>query len=406
MIAGGAFGAFVILVAFSPSQSLHGPAYAQIDRSVAPGPSDSASRANAAPEFPSSETSVRSVDEDTPPYQNIGTPVTATDPDNDTLTYSLENASKSQFIIVESTGQLQTGAPLNYEAKSTYTVKVIATDPSGATGSITVSINVGNVNEPGKVALYWNQPQVSTALKATLTDPDGDVSGKTWVWEKSASNSGPWSLISEATSANYTPVVGDANNYLRATASYTDGEGSGKIAQAVSDYAARAAPATNSAPEFPSTEDGIRTIPENAEAGEAIGAPVVATDADEDPLTYSLGGEDATSFDIVASTGQLRTEAPLDYETKSSYTVTVTANDPSNAFATTTVTIAVTNMGEAGVGGVFGSRLSMAIMALGASLVGAGAIVRRRPAFTLPGWLPLRWRKRWWSRQRSRWSNL
>ena len=51
---------------------------------------------NSAPQFPSSETGARTVDENTPWYQNIGDPVVATDPDDDKLTYSLENARTSR----------------------------------------------------------------------------------------------------------------------------------------------------------------------------------------------------------------------------------------------------------------------------------------------------------------------
>ena len=82
-------------------------------------------------------------------------------------------------------------------------------------------------------------------------------------------------------------------------------------------------------------------------AGTAIGAVVSATDADNDPLTYTLGGDDAASFDIDSMTGQLKTNASLDYETKSSYSVTVTATDTSGASnnsATITVTINVTDV--------------------------------------------------------------
>ena len=73
--------------------------------------------------------------------------------------------------------------------------------------------------------------------------------------------------------------------------------------------------------------------------GVNIGAPISATDADEtgdddtDPkefgntLTYKLGGDDAASFDIDSSTGQLITKAPLNQEVKSSYSVTVTVED-------------------------------------------------------------------------------
>ena len=126
--------------------------------------------------------SPRAIDENTPPNSNIGAPVAATDYDNDTLTYSLENAGVSHFGIDRSTGQLRTGSPLDYETKNSYTVKVIATDLSGRSNSITVTITVNNLDEPGTVSLSWRQPQVGTELEAALTDPDGDVSSLTWQW--------------------------------------------------------------------------------------------------------------------------------------------------------------------------------------------------------------------------------
>ena len=55
----------------------------------------------------------------------------------------------------------------------------------------------------------------------------------------------------------------------------------------------------NNAPEFPATETGMRSVPENTAAGENIGAPVMATDADAgDTLMYTLGGTDMASFAI------------------------------------------------------------------------------------------------------------
>ena len=87
---------------------------------------------------------------------------------------------------------------------------------------------------------------------------------------------------------------------------------------------------TNSAPWF---NDGLRTtrsVRENTEAGEAIGAPVEATDPG-DALTYTLSGDESVSFDIDTGSGQLKTKAPLDYETKTSYMVTVSVKDGKNA---------------------------------------------------------------------------
>ena len=98
--------------------------------------------------------------------------------------------------------------------------------------------------------------------------------------------------------------------------------------------------------------DGPRTdrsIAENTAVGENVGPPVVATGSGN--LTYRLGGADAGFFAIVTATGQIQVGdgTILDYEAeKNTYTVEVTATDPSGAAAMITVTITVTNLDEAG----------------------------------------------------------
>ena len=87
---------------------------------------------------------------------------------------------------------------------------------------------------------------------------------------------------------------------------------------------------------------------ENTNVGEAVGAPIAATDAEDDALTYALGGADAALFAIDPDTGQIRVGAgtTLDYEAdKNIYEVTVTATDSLGASTTVAVTIAVTNVG-------------------------------------------------------------
>ena len=133
--------------------------------------------------------------------------------------------------------------------------------------------------------------------------------------------------------------------YLRVTITYTDRLGPDKTASAASANPVQAAPDSNVAPVF-STDTAQRSIPENTPAGRNIGERVTATDNDNDTLTYSLGGTNAASFDIVPGTGQLQTEGALDFETKSTYTVTVTARDPSSETDTITVTINVTDVNE------------------------------------------------------------
>ena len=308
---------------------------------------------NSSPEFPSEAITV-AVDENTLPFAGIGSPITATDPDSDTLTYSLENASVSHFGIDSSTGQLLVGSPLDHETQGSYTVKVIATDPSGAEDTIDVTITINDLEEAGTVSLSWKQPQVDTVLEASLTDPDGDVSGTTWQWSWSNTKGGDYTDFDGAASASYTPVTGDVDKYLRATASYTDGEGSGKTAQMVSYRRVRAAPADNSPPAFPAPEDisggygcsgsdperGVclyvkRSTPVDAQ----IYQPVRAEDPDDDEVRYSLEGPDVESFDIVASTGYLLTEELFRDVDQDAYTVTIWAADSSGASDTIKATI-------------------------------------------------------------------
>ena len=102
---------------------------------------------------------------------------------------------------------------------------------------------------------------------------------------------------------------------------------------------------SNTAPVFIDGSSVTRSVAENTAAGTDIGAAITATDAENDTLTYTLSGADASAFDIERTTGQLKTKAPLDYETQNVWTVTINASD--NRFTNSiTVTINVTDIEE------------------------------------------------------------
>ena len=124
-----------------------------------------------------------------------------------------------------------------------------------------------------------------------------------------------------------------------------------------------AADTRNKAPVFDdqdNVEDGIqntettRTVAENTAAGanQVNGGVVTATDpntaAQQDTVSYSLGGDDASSFDIGLTSGQITvgTGTKLDYETKDTYMVTVIATDSYGESASIAVTITVTDENE------------------------------------------------------------
>ena len=225
----------------------------------------SANAVNTVPAF-DADTATRSVDENTAAGENIGAPVMATDADDDMLTYTLSGTDASSFDIDESTGQLMTMADLDYETETTYIVTVTAKDTSEATDSVMVTINVTNVDEDGTVTLS-SETKVGVAITATLTDADGSVTGTTWQWASSDAMDGTYTNIAAATLDSYTPVEGDANMYLRATAMYTDGHGPGKSESMVSANAVIPTTGNPVADEYDANEDGKI---DRAEVGQAV----------------------------------------------------------------------------------------------------------------------------------------
>ena len=80
---------------------------------------------------------------------------------------------------------------------------------------------------------------------------------------------------------------------------------------------------------------------------------MAARDPDGDALAYTLSGADPQFFVLHPATGQLRVNVPLDYETRSSYSVVVRAADGRGSGSFIAVTIAVTNVGLEGMVGQY-----------------------------------------------------
>ena len=84
--------------------------------------------------------------------------------------------------------------------------------------------------------------------------------------------------------------------YLRAAATYYDPVGdAAETAMGVSDFSVEGKPAINAKPKFPDQDPGTSgtqnrvaelEVDEETAVGTSIGDPVVATDADNDPLIY------------------------------------------------------------------------------------------------------------------------
>ncbi len=326
---------------------------------------------NKAPAFPDQDLEtdgdqtdkVRTVDENTNADQPIDGEVTAGDPNDDTLTYTLGGTDMASFGIDRGTGQLMTKVALNKEVKDTYMVTVTATDPSGLSDTVNVIIKVTNVDEDPVImrapvanvapefasAMITIPVEENTAAGEDIGNPVAatDANGDTLTYALGGTDAASFD-IDAATGQLMTKAALDyetkASYSVTVTATDPSGASAAKdVTITVTDVDENG---PNVAPAFPPSETGARSVAENTAADENIGQPVTATDADGDTLTYTLGGANMADFDIDPATGQLMTKSALDYETKSTYTVTVTASDGNGGSVDVTVTIMVTDVDE------------------------------------------------------------
>ena len=127
--------------------------------------------ANQAPSFGASSRSL-TVAENTPTSTEFGTAVTATDPENDSLTYTLGGTDMSSFVFRTGSGKLATSAALDHEDKISYEVTVTADDGNGGSAEIDVTIAVSDVDEPPAAPAPPTVASVSaTELTVTWTAP-------------------------------------------------------------------------------------------------------------------------------------------------------------------------------------------------------------------------------------------
>ena len=171
--------------------------------------------ANNAPVF-SPTTATREVAENSAVGTSVGAVVTATDADNDTLTYSLEGTDAASFDIESGTGQIKTKSGVTYDfeaAQNTYEMTVKADDGNGGTDTIEVNIALLDADEksakPDKPTLAAVAGS-STSLTATWEKPDldggPDIAGYDLQYREGTT--GTWEDFAHSDTAVTTTVTG------------------------------------------------------------------------------------------------------------------------------------------------------------------------------------------------------
>jgi hypothetical protein len=120
-----------------------------------------------------------SVNENLSSLTTVGT-FSTTDPDDgNTFTYSFASGGADNGSFVISGSDLLTNETFNYEAKSSYSIRIRSTDQGGLYYEKDFTITINNVNEsPTDISLSNSSQNENTAINTTIgtfstTDPDG-----------------------------------------------------------------------------------------------------------------------------------------------------------------------------------------------------------------------------------------
>ncbi len=291
---------------------------------------------------------------------NLGDPFTATDTNGDHLTYSLSGPDAAMFDLDSSSGQIKSKVGVNYdhESQPSHSVSITVSDGNGSSDTIGVTINVADVNEPPlSPAAPMATPVAgdSTSLLVDWNPPSNvgrpAISGYNVQYRHV--DSGAWSngprLVS-GTSTTLTSLSADTPYQVQVKASNNEGDspwsspGNGRTLKGDND--------TNSPPAFPSVT-ATRSFNENVgdattTTAENLGSAIIATDADDDMLQYSLDGGDVSLIDINTGSGQLMSKVGVNYshETTPTLSVIVRASDGNGGSDTIPVTINVIDIDE------------------------------------------------------------
>ena len=246
-----------------------------------------------------------SLDENPLVNDEIGT-VVATDPDEDELSYSLEEEASSFVSIDETSGVLTVVDPdyFDFETYSSQVFNVTVTDAYEASSTAQITININNSNDNAPImgdyifSIDENSPDGFSVGTVSSTDADGeDVT-----YTITAGNADEGFAIDgntgEITVATPSVIDYESTTSFELTVEASDGlnSGTGQVTINLNDLDDSTAPVFS---------DQSFTIIESIENGNQVGQ-LVASDPSQLDLTFSIvSGNDDEAIALDSETGEL-----------------------------------------------------------------------------------------------------
>ena len=296
---------------------------------------------------------VESVDENTTEISLASFAVV--NPGAQNYTVSIEGEGSEAFTYNEETNSLEITEALDHESQEAVELTVTFTSDNGDVQEVALALNVADVDEVVELnvepvntisetaisaELVANQVNVSETVPAgtvvatfSATDPEGNA--------LTYSLSGAGSELMTVSETGEVALTGnldfEANSTLVITLEVSDGTNTTTeeiTINVINDDEPATIAATLSATSFA----------ENSAVGAAI-ASVNATDPEGSAVTYTLSGTGSDNFSIDTS-GNITLASALDYETATSYELTVVVDDGTYA-STEVITVSVADVNEA-----------------------------------------------------------
>ena len=256
------------------------------------------------------------------------------------LFYSIVG-SGSPFGISHTTGALQLLGTLDYEDVRSYSLQVRASDNGRPPnyGVAVVQVAVVNINDEIPTITTTNSSPITIQeegggvnLPATIreyvcTDSDDGAFGNV-IFSILSGNGGQFSLSSSGVLIQLQPL--DYEEVQTVSLEVVCADGGVPSNTDTITVSITVTPINDNPPLFPAEELNVE-VTENLPSGSQVGAPIVASDADLSPhgtVRYSiLSGNSPRMFALSSEMGQLTLVQRLDFETTSSYSLTVLARD-------------------------------------------------------------------------------
>ena len=296
---------------------------------------------------------VESVDENTTEISLASFAVV--NPGEQNYTVTVEGEGSEAFTYNEETNSLEITEALDYESQEAVELTVTFTSDNGDVQEVALALNVADVDEAVELAvepvntiseaaisaeLVANQVNVSETVPAgtvvatfSATDPEGNA--------LTYSLSGAGSELMTVSETGEVTLTGnldfETNSTLVMTLEVSDGTNTTTeeiTINVINDDEPATIAATLSAASFA----------ENSAVGASI-ASINATDPEGSAVTYTLSGTGSDNFSIDTS-GNITLASALDYETATSYELTVVVDDGTYA-STEVITVSVADVNEA-----------------------------------------------------------